>query len=124
MFGFCLLLYIVHLVLFSYSFFFFFNQKTAYYVRISDWSSDVCSSDLNDVAGQQRFRAKQRVQPLRLRCGIAPEVIDPDAGIDEDHPSVLMASRSPAQVSLPRNLRISSCLRSRSNVRKPSSTAR
>src|SRR3546814_2861383 len=46
MFGFCLLLYIVHLVLFSYSFFFFFNQKTAYYVRISDWSSDVCSSDL------------------------------------------------------------------------------
>src|SRR3546814_15639802 len=27
-------------------FFFFFNQKTAYEVRISDWSSDVCSSDL------------------------------------------------------------------------------
>src|SRR3546814_4329129 len=25
---------------------FFFNQKTAYYMRISDWSSDVCSSDL------------------------------------------------------------------------------
>src|SRR3546814_21162785 len=27
-------------------FFFFFKQKTAYEVRISDWSSDVCSSDL------------------------------------------------------------------------------
>src|SRR3546814_2504612 len=27
-------------------FFFFFNQKTAYEMRISDWSSDVCSSDL------------------------------------------------------------------------------
>src|SRR3546814_4344364 len=26
--------------------FFFFNQKTAYELRISDWSSDVCSSDL------------------------------------------------------------------------------
>src|SRR3546814_4016481 len=26
--------------------FFFFKQKTAYEVRISDWSSDVCSSDL------------------------------------------------------------------------------
>src|SRR3546814_9804136 len=26
--------------------FFFFKQKTAYDVRISDWSSDVCSSDL------------------------------------------------------------------------------
>src|SRR3546814_3984572 len=28
------------------SFFFFFKQKTAYEMRISDWSSDVCSSDL------------------------------------------------------------------------------
>src|SRR3546814_6193563 len=26
--------------------FFFFKQKTAYEIRISDWSSDVCSSDL------------------------------------------------------------------------------
>src|SRR3546814_9512956 len=30
-------------------FFFFFKQKTAYEMRISDWSSDVCSSDLVDV---------------------------------------------------------------------------
>src|SRR3546814_17598171 len=29
--------------------FFFFKQKTAYEMRISDWSSDVCSSDLSDV---------------------------------------------------------------------------
>src|SRR3546814_3065488 len=29
-----------------YIFFFFFKQKTAYEMRISDWSSDVCSSDL------------------------------------------------------------------------------
>src|SRR3546814_13536085 len=28
--------------------FFFFKQKTAYEMRISDWSSDVCSSDLDD----------------------------------------------------------------------------
>src|SRR3546814_4306282 len=33
-------------VLFSVIFFFFFNQKTAYELLISDWSSDVCSSDL------------------------------------------------------------------------------
>src|SRR3546814_2388699 len=33
-------------------FFFFFKQKTAYEMRISDWSSDVCSSDLlTDVVG-------------------------------------------------------------------------
>src|SRR3546814_2845148 len=31
------------------SFFFFFKQKTAYEMRISDWSSDVCSSDLLSV---------------------------------------------------------------------------
>src|SRR3546814_10116733 len=30
-------------------FFLFFNQKTAYEMRISDWSSDVCSSDLRRV---------------------------------------------------------------------------
>src|SRR3546814_3216271 len=30
---------------------FFFKQKTAYEVRISDWSSDVCSSDLLDRRG-------------------------------------------------------------------------
>src|SRR3546814_2402527 len=29
--------------------FFFFKQKTAYELRISDWSSDVCSSDLTGV---------------------------------------------------------------------------
>src|SRR3546814_9371966 len=31
--------------------FFFFKQKTAYELRISDWSSDVCSSDLEDYFG-------------------------------------------------------------------------
>src|SRR3546814_16130206 len=31
-------------------FFFFFKQKTAYEMRISDWSSDVCSSDLDQRA--------------------------------------------------------------------------
>src|SRR3546814_3306138 len=59
-------------VFFSYVFsFFFFKQKTAYEMRISDWSSDVCSSDLGyprevypcraaDVAGigQQRLAAE------------------------------------------------------------------
>src|SRR3546814_8086580 len=32
------------------SVFFFFKQKTAYEMRISDWSSDVCSSDLDGFA--------------------------------------------------------------------------
>src|SRR3546814_2317833 len=33
-----------------FCFFFFFKQKTAYEMRISDWSSDVCSSDLGGDA--------------------------------------------------------------------------
>src|SRR3546814_7071707 len=33
-----------------YFIFFFFKQKTAYEMRISDWSSDVCSSDLSTVS--------------------------------------------------------------------------
>src|SRR3546814_4279652 len=37
-------MWIVH-----YLCFFFFKQKTAYEMRISDWSSDVCSSDLGLV---------------------------------------------------------------------------
>src|SRR3546814_5540804 len=39
-------------------YFFFFKQKTAYEMRISDWSSDVCSSDL-----------VQRFNPIRFRHG-------------------------------------------------------
>src|SRR3546814_7205355 len=42
--------------------FFFFKQKTAYEVRISDWSSDVCSSDLS----KKPLRAAERT-PLALK---------------------------------------------------------
>src|SRR3546814_8764883 len=38
------MLYFIYCYYFYY--FFFFKQKTAYEMRISDWSSDVCSSDL------------------------------------------------------------------------------
>src|SRR3546814_1270211 len=37
-------------------FFFFFKQKTAYEMRISDWSSDVCSSDLSPLRGPRGSR--------------------------------------------------------------------
>src|SRR3546814_8499115 len=46
--------------------FFFFKQKTAYEMRISDWSSDVCSSDLPvhaSEADQSKYRiAKEALQ--------------------------------------------------------------
>src|SRR3546814_10712273 len=40
--------------------FFFFKQKTAYEMRISDWSSDVCSSDLPDAASLETLIAQAR----------------------------------------------------------------
>src|SRR3546814_7688675 len=43
MFGFCI---------------FFFKQKTAYEMRISDWSSDVCSSDLAFAPVAERFQMR------------------------------------------------------------------
>src|SRR3546814_10702977 len=48
----------------SFLLFFFFKQKTAYEMRISDWSSDVCSSDL-----RPRFTAP--------RAGVARLGADP-----------------------------------------------
>src|SRR3546814_6537519 len=36
-----------------FCFFFFFKQKTAYEMRISDWTSDVCSSDLDEDHARQ-----------------------------------------------------------------------
>src|SRR3546814_1605094 len=48
----CHTLYMLYHYFYILYFFFFFKQKTAYEMRISDWSSDVCSSDL--VAGAAR----------------------------------------------------------------------
>src|SRR3546814_2069463 len=52
-------------------FFFFFKQKTAYEMRISDWSSDVCSSDLS--GSHERNPSARDVggcegAPTRLTC--------------------------------------------------------
>src|SRR3546814_1923143 len=54
---------------------FFFKQKTAYEMRISDWSSDVCSSDLGAVGlqylanGGGRSQARQGGQ-VATRFGV------------------------------------------------------
>src|SRR3546814_5592740 len=46
--------------------FFFFKQNTAYEMRISDWSSDVCSSDLAG-GGVRNHRERPPVQSLLRR---------------------------------------------------------
>src|SRR3546814_1108105 len=89
-----LLVYVCVCVLCIFFCFFFFKQKTAYEMRISDWSSDVCSSDLLKVHfgagsddalddepfaldGLQRYSAAQTV----LHAAIDPAVTDPDHAI-------------------------------------------
>src|SRR3546814_16397161 len=60
--------------------FFFFKQKTAYDMRISDWSSDVCSSDLSKLVqlgleqqrmDHQRQIAVQEQNARRARASMA-----------------------------------------------------
>src|SRR3546814_10517435 len=65
-------------------FVFFFKQKTAYEMRISDWSSDVCSSDLGadpDAADQDvhRRRPARRRADDRRRHRAAAAVRQPAA---------------------------------------------
>src|SRR3546814_2982855 len=76
--------------------FFFFKQKTAYEMRISDWSSDVCSSDLRrgqqaaGVAAQVQHQPAQPVAGTGLQAlegrfevcgGVGLERADADVGI-------------------------------------------
>src|SRR3546814_10302366 len=58
-------------VLVCLCFVFFFKQKTAYEMRISDWSSDVCSSDLSAVFTMNLREAETFLSASGSDCGIA-----------------------------------------------------
>src|SRR3546814_9965394 len=86
--------------------FFFFKQKTAYEMRISDWSSDVCSSDLrlvhdprrnaDDRCARRHFLDDDRVRAdARVRSdGEWPE----DLGAGADHDAIAQRRMSLALV--------------------------
>src|SRR3546814_7821468 len=60
---------------------FCFKQKTAYEMRISDWSSDVCSSDLHKLTPVVRIyrpESKNARQPTAFDPAVAP-----DTGADD-----------------------------------------
>src|SRR3546814_20647846 len=65
---------------FSLFIFFFFKQKTAYEMRISDWSSDVCSSDLLGL-GADAEQMTDRIGELGAVQRIEVEIADA-AGIE------------------------------------------
>src|SRR3546814_17517628 len=93
--------------------FFFFKQKTAYDMRISDWSSDVCSSDLDRLglgtldedlavlgartleAADQRLGAVVHVEP-RVR----PEIGDRLGLLLEHQPPVAVLERGARALGL------------------------
>src|SRR3546814_1185336 len=69
------LIYVINYVLCVFVFF-FFKQKTAYEMRISDWSSDVCSSDLVLRCIGQALAAPQPVENARRECVAGPDPVD------------------------------------------------
>src|SRR3546814_9840213 len=77
--------------------FFFFKQKTAYELRISDWSSDVCSSDL----AQQPLGLVQIEPTGRLVEQQHPRVVGERPG-DLDHLALVGCERAdrPARIDL------------------------
>ena len=60
---------------FFFLLFFFFKQKTAYEIKECDWSSDVCSSDLNGLAPTKKNIGTGKyplVRPLYLTVALRP----------------------------------------------------
>src|SRR3546814_28707 len=82
-----------------YFYFFFFKQKTAYEMRISDWSSDVCSSDLLGLVSLPASELTAAVQALSthsLRVGLTQDLF----AAGEDGAGIAQALRwsSPAKI--------------------------
>src|SRR3546814_12634461 len=106
--------------------FFFFKQKTAYEMRISDWSSDVCSSDLlaqpdlgalaqRDVGEDRHIAAGLQPAPVEIQPGAVGQThlllavslgrgidigVDPGLGLLGDRKSVVEGKSVSVRVDL------------------------
>src|SRR3546814_7630477 len=81
-------------LIYNFLFFFFFKQKTAYEMRISDWSSDVCSSDLQLAALAQLLRRDDHVHRHQLPAQIGDIEIAGVGGGGQDRIQELLQRRS------------------------------
>src|SRR3546814_4924103 len=70
--------------------FFFFKQKTAYELRISDWSSDVCSSDLDlqshdrsPLLARRQNDSSPRANSIRETAEVQANFLAPLGGVHE-----------------------------------------
>src|SRR3546814_19283235 len=69
---------------------FFFKQKTAYEMRISDWSSDGCSSDLRpQIAARRGARHAFAGAEEAIPVGPAENAGDMDAAATDSHPPII-----------------------------------
>src|SRR3546814_1637423 len=94
-------------------FFFFFKQKTAYELRISDWSSDVCSSDLTvlgtkfsvrrdgDKVSVSVLEGRVRIDDVQtqLETGNSSATITGGVLAVTNGPSTLVTQRAPDRVA-------------------------
>src|SRR3546814_10930569 len=72
-------------------------------MRISDWSSDVCSSDLAKFIGLRHELPLASVSPF-LRTRLTPEYQNGEAGLDELAAQILDISRKPPLGETPRSV--------------------
>src|SRR3546814_2758846 len=82
-----------------YHLFFFFKQKTAYEMRISDWSSDVCSSDLAALRrGHRADRIRHRPAGKRRTVGWVGSINPATKETDNRTPERWVDGANPAYV--------------------------
>src|SRR3546814_6320697 len=78
------------MILLTYLIVFFFKQKTAYELRISDWSSDVCSSDLDAAATDEigflklRYKLPQASDSTLVELPITTDLAVADLAVASD----------------------------------------
>src|SRR3546814_2084586 len=91
-------------------YFFFFKQKTAYEMRISDWSSDVCSSDLTKSPNVKMKQNSAAITSPTLAAGMTTSMMV------RTRPQRRLWAASISVRST--NIRLKSCNRTRSEERR------
>src|SRR3546814_2125661 len=84
--------------------FFFFKQKTAYEMRISDWSSDVCSSDLESAAAALAARHATDAEIANMQAILQEGGNDPVALNLRFHDAIYSAAHNRHLIRLLRSL--------------------
>src|SRR3546814_8156951 len=82
--------------------FFFFKQKTAYDMRISDWSSDVCSSDLPILVGTVSIEKSEMLAAALKQQGVKHQVLN--ARFHEQEAFIIAQAGVPGAVTIATNM--------------------